>query len=63
MNLVRKDYKAAHRTIPQYRLPVAKAVPREDAVAVSQQQTVRTQVATDGKETVFLPEPWVGERY
>ncbi len=54
VDFVREDDEALHRTEPKYLRLVAKAIPGKDAVAVSQQQAVDTQVATYCKATVFI---------
>ena len=52
--LVGKDYKALHGAIPVYLVIPPEGIPRKNAVAVGQQQTVDTQVATHGKPAIGL---------
>jgi len=54
---------SVHRTKPPYLLGITKGIPRENAIAVCQQQTVHTEVAADSKETVGITQMWVGKRY
>ena len=54
VDFVREDDEALHRTEPENLRLVAKTIPGKDAVTVSQQQAVDTQVATYCKATVFI---------
>ena len=56
-----KDNKTLMRTIPHDFIGVAKAVPRKYSIAVGHQQTVYTQVTTDGQQSVIVGQTRVGE--
>ena len=61
--LFREDNEAVHWTVPVYLAAVAEGVPRKDAVGVGKQQPVYAQVASDGKQSVGIAQPWVGKSY
>lgn len=55
-----------NRSIGQYHsgfVAVAERIPRENAVAVSQQQAVDAQVAANGQQSVRLSESRIGKGY
>jgi hypothetical protein len=54
MDLVRKNDKTLERTEPQGLLLIAIGEPREEAVGVSEQQAIDTEVAAYGYKSVFL---------
>ena len=54
VDFVRKDDKALQGTIPQRLVTILEGIPWEEPVAVSQQQTVHRQVATDSYQPIFL---------
>ena len=60
MNFVGEDDEALHGTVPDG-VVAAEGVPREDAVAVGQQQAVDAQVAAYGYAAVSIAEARVGE--
>ena len=61
VDFVREDDEALHRTEPEYLRLVAKAIPGKDAVAVSQQQAVDTQVTTYRKTSVIIAVMRIGK--
>ena len=61
VDFVREDDEALHRTEPENLRLVAKDIPGKDAVAVSQQQAVDTQVATYRKTSVVIAVMRIGK--
>jgi len=60
MNLLGEDYETLQRAIPQG-FAIPERVPREEAVGVSQYQSVDRQVAAHGHESVRLTQMRVRE--
>ena len=54
VDFVGKDDKALQGTIPQRLVAMVEGIPWEEPVAVSQQQTVHRQVATDSYQPIVL---------
>jgi hypothetical protein len=54
VDLVGEDDKTLQRTVPVWLLLILKGIPREEAVAIGQQQAVHTQVATYCHQSVIL---------
>ena len=61
MNLFWKNDKTLAGTAPYRFLRMAESIPWKDAVAISQQQTVDAQVATDRKRPVVIGQTRIGE--
>ena len=61
MNLAGKDDEALTGTAPYRFLGMTEGIPGKDAVAISQQQTVDAQVATDRKRPVVIGQTRIGE--
>ena len=61
VDLVGKDDKTLQGTIPQRLVAMVEGIPWEEPIAVSQQQTVHRQVATDSYQTIVLAMMRVGK--
>jgi hypothetical protein len=61
VDFVGKDDKTLQGTIPQRLVAMVEGIPWKEPVAVSQQQTVHRQVATDSYQTIVLALMRVGK--
>jgi hypothetical protein len=61
VNLAGEDDVAVEWAIPVGLALHVEGIPREETVAVGQQQTLDREVATNGYQTVVLAPPWIGE--
>jgi hypothetical protein len=61
MYLIGKNHEPLMRAVPVNVVTVAKRIPWENAMAISQQQTIYRQIAADGQQTVGLSQARVGK--
>ncbi|CUP03076.1 Uncharacterised protein [Segatella copri] len=54
VDFIRKDDETLHRTEPEYFRLVTETIPGKNAIAISQQQAVDTQIATNRKASILI---------
>lgn len=54
VDFIRQDDETLHRTEPEYFRLVTKTIPGKNAIAISQQQAVDTQIATNRKASILI---------